>query len=327
MKAIIPVAGVGTRLRPHTHTVPKVLLHVAGKPILAYILDELVRLKIKDVVLIIGYLGEMIKEYVDKNYKFNVKYVVQETRLGLGHAIHLAKPHVEVEKNEPCLIVLGDTIFEVNLAPIINNSHSAIGIKYVKEPQRFGVVVKKGQFITKLVEKPQRPISHNAIVGLYFIRNSRLLFECLDEIIQKNIKTKEEYQLTDGLHLMIKKGEKMTTFDVDGWFDCGKVETVLSTNRHFLEKMKTEYEFESSIVIPPVFVHPTSHVINSIIGPYVSIDENVTMSHSIVSNSIVSKNASVAMANLEHSLVGENAIVNGRMYSMNVGDSSQIDLG
>ncbi|MCX7918654.1 MAG: sugar phosphate nucleotidyltransferase [bacterium] len=323
MKAIIPVAGAGTRLKPHTHTVPKALIYVAGKPILGHILDELESLGVTEIIFIIGYLGEMITEYVDATYRFKSYYVRQEELKGLGHAIHLARYYV---KDEPILIILGDTIFKADLHSVLNGEYSAIGVKNVRDPHRFGIVEMKNGFISRLVEKPDEPKTDLAIVGIYYIKNSNLLFKCLDELITNDIRTKGEYQLTDALQMMIERDEKIKTFLIDGWYDCGKPETLLETNRYILEQIHHEVSVEGSIIIPPVFIADTVTIENSIIGPYVSIADNSFISNSVIKNSIINKNAVVKNILLAESVVGDKASVNGKFNKLNVGDSSEVDF-
>ena len=177
MRAIIPVAGVGSRLRPHTYSVPKVLLNVAGKPIIGHILDKIIEAGFDEATIIVGYLGEMIKEYVLKNYNIKFDFVEQEERLGLGHAIYLSR---HTFSRNPILIILGDTIFDVDLKSMIANQQTQIGVKYVDDPRRFGVAETTDGHIAHLVEKPENPKSNLAIVGLYYIRQPQLLMECLE---------------------------------------------------------------------------------------------------------------------------------------------------
>jgi len=324
MKAIIPAAGIGTRLRPHTYTEPKVLLHVAGKPMLAHILDELVELGIEEVVIVVGPMGEKIEEFVSKKYKFKAHFVKQTELLGLGHAVKTTAKYFD---NEPLLIVLGDTIFEADLKSVINSEYDSIGTKYVDDPRRFGIAEVEDGFITELVEKPPKPKSHQALVGLYYIKSTDLLKECLQEIVDKDMRTKGEYQLTDALQLMIKKGCKMTTFNVEGWYDCGNVETTLETNRRLLAKLPPPKEIKGSVLIPPVYISPSAKVEDSIIGPNVSIADEATIKHSIIRNSIISEGASVRNSILESSLIGKNAQVSMAFGELNIGDSSQVDYG
>jgi len=323
MKAIIPVAGAGTRLKPHTHTVPKALIHVADKPILGHILDELEQLGIKQIVFIIGYLGEMIQEYVDKTYRFKTYYVQQEELLGLGHAIYLTRKYI---KNEPILIIYGDTIFKADLRTVLKGHYSRIGVKSVQDPHRFGIVEMNNGFIARMIEKPDKPSTDLAIVGINYIKNSQLLFKCLEELIKKKIRTKGEYQLTDAFQKMINQGEKMKTFLVDGWYDCGKLETLLQTNRFLLDGLKKRTVIPGSIVLPPVSIASTATIENSVIGPYVSIADHTIVSNAIIKDTIINKNAVVRNILLTESLIGDNALVNGKLHKLNVGDSSEVDF-
>ncbi len=323
MKAIIPVAGEGTRLRPHTHTVPKPLLRVAGKPILGHILDDIADLGISEVVLVVGYRGQDIVDYVNANYDMTVSVVEQGERLGLGHAIYISREHIG---DEPVLIMLGDSIFKGDLGAMVQSGGNYIGVKRVSEPQRFGIVELEGDRIMNLVEKPDEPKSDLAVVGVYCIADSSALYGALDSIIKSGKRTKGEFQLTDALNLMIRSGIAISAFKVEGWYDCGKPETLLETNRALLEIASPKAEVPGSIVIDPVHVASDARVESSIVGPYVSIAGGSVVRKSIVRNSIVGENALVEDALLDSSLVGDNAVVKGMFKRLNVGDSSEIDF-
>jgi glucose-1-phosphate thymidylyltransferase len=323
MRAIIPVAGVGSRLRPHTYSIPKVLLNVAGKPIIGHILDRLVENGIDEASIIIGYLGDKIKEYVESNYRMRLNFIEQEERQGLGQAIYSAR---ETFGSDPILIILGDTIFEFDLSGLLKSEYSAIGLKEVKDPRRFGVAALQNGYVEKLLEKPENPPTNLAVVGLYYIKNPRLLTDSLGQIITRGIRTKGEFQLTDALQLMIEGGEKIRPFTVDGWYDCGNQETLLATNRHLLEEKSTERTMEGVVVLPPVYLSPSCQITNSVIGPYATIADRVIVEESIVRNSIVGEEARVQKALLEGSIVGNNAAVRGNYKRINIGDSSEIDF-
>ena len=321
--AVLPVAGAGTHLRPHTHTLPKALIQVAGKPILGHILDEIQALGIKQLILIVGYMGEKIIKYTEENYHFRIQIVEQRERKGLGHAIYLAREYLP---REPILIILGDTIFKADLRKIISGPGSSLAVKTVSDPRRFGIVELKGKFIKSLVEKPARPSSNLAIIGIYYLTNVPLLIESLETMIQEKIRTGNEYQLTDALQLMIKRGEKIKAFEVENWFDCGRPETLLLANKYLLGKGKKTFHRKGSIIIPPVFIAESSVVKQSIIGPYVSIAEGTFISESVLQNSIINENARVEKVLLSASIIGENAIVAGKFQQLNVGDSSEISF-
>jgi glucose-1-phosphate thymidylyltransferase len=334
MKAIIPVAGIGTRLRPHTHTAPKVLLPVAGKPMIAHILDELVSMGLKEVTFIIGYKGDMIRDYVTGPYSFKANFVEQSEMRGLGHAISLAKEH-HYSDADPVLIVLGDTIFHADLRGVFEKGESAIGVKKVNDARRFGIVEldKRGE-VKRLIEKPENPPTNLAIVGIYYMANPKLLFDSLDELIEEGKTTKGEFQLTDALQKMLDAGEHMRVFMVDGWYDCGKPETMLLTNRDLLDKQNmgaTEHtrvseRYPGSVMIMPVAIAESVVIENSIVGPYVSVSAETVLRECIVKNTIIGEHAEVSSIILEDSIISDNAKAVGTQFRLNVGDSSEIVL-
>jgi glucose-1-phosphate thymidylyltransferase len=324
LKAIIPAAGIGTRLRPHTYTLPKALLYVAGKPIISHILDDVVPLGASGIVLIVGYKGDLIEDYVRKHYPdVNVEFVEQEERKGIGHAINLTRELADT--GEPLLIILGDTILKSDLAAVVKSQTNVLGVKEVDDPRRFGVCELSNGFITRLVEKPKDPPSNLALVGLYYLLDSKPLFAALEEEIDQGIMNHGEYQITDALQIMIDKGEKFTTYTIDEWFDCGKPEAMLATNRKLLEDAATSVSpVEGCVIVPPVSIAPGAKVVASIVGPYVSIAEKAVVQNSIVRDSIIAEGASVKDCLLEASLVGANAVISGGFQQVDVGDSSEI---
>lgn len=324
MHAIIPVAGIGTRLRPHTYTLPKVLVNVAGKPILGHIIDALLQQGLTSATIITGYKGELVEEFVRTNYTIPCSFVVQDELMGLGHALWMAR---ESLAEEPVLIILGDTVFDVDLSVLRTSQFSLLGVKEVDDPRRFGVVQLEGPFVSRLVEKPEVPVSNNAIVGLYYIKHPHVLRECLDYLITNNIRTKGEYQLTDALQLMVDRGEKFTTFPVEGWHDCGKPETLLETNRFLLTSRSTPSRTPTGcVVVPPVHIDPTAIVEHSVIGPYASISKGAVVRNAIVRDSIVCDLATVSDIAIDQSIIGENATVTGQFASINIGDASIVKL-
>ena len=326
MKAIIPVAGMGTRLRPHTHTQPKVLLNVAGKPIIAHIMDQVVKTRIDQAVFIVGYLGEMFELWARRAYpQLRLEFVEQPQTLGLGHAVGLG---LNADDGE-VMIILGDTIFDVDLNRILQSPSSALGIREVEDARRFGVVELKGGWISNLVEKSQNPPSHSAIVGLYYIKNGGLLKNCIEEIIQKKITVKGEYQITDALRLMVQRGEKIGVFPVEGWYDCGTSETLLDSNRYLLEQQMTSSGEKTAfgknnIILPPVSISPSARIENSIIGPAATISDDAVIVNSIIMDSIIGDKARVESALLKRSIVGREASVRGAFKKLNISDQSEI---
>ena len=323
MRAIIPVAGVGSRLRPHTFTIPKVLLNVAGKPILGHILDKIIGDGISEATIVVGHMSEKIQEYLATTYPdFRVQYIEQEERMGLGHAIYLSR---ETITDEPLLIILGDTIFDVDLGPVLAGTTSALGVKVVDDPRRFGVAVVRDGVITKLVEKPEQPVSNLAVVGLYYLRHPRLLASCLEELVARDMRTKGEYQLTDALQMMIDRGEQMRTFTVEGWYDCGKPDTLLSTNQSLLEKNSTSRTIEGVVINGPVYIAPTARLRNCVVGPYATVGDYAEVSEAVVRDSIISEHAKVSRVLLDHSIIGNDSVVTGGFKRLNVGGSSEIE--
>jgi glucose-1-phosphate thymidylyltransferase len=325
INVVIPAAGAGTRLRPHTHTAPKGLLHVAGKPILGHILDRLAGLKdLGTIYVVVGFLAEKIEEFIASNYDLDIKFVRQEDLRGLGYAVHLAMAHIP--SDEPLLVILGDTIIEIDLAAFMDGPDDALGVKAVGDPRRFGVAIEENGYIRKLVEKPSDPPSNLAVVGLYGIKRTALLRQCLADIVARNQTAAGELQMTDALQLMVERGSKMAAHRVEHWFDCGKTETLLLTNRHLLEGHHRQYTFKDSIVLSPSFVAESATIERSIIGPHVSIGDGASVRESVIVNSIISDGASVSRCVLEDSMIGSNAWVSGHIQRLNVGESSEVGL-
>jgi glucose-1-phosphate thymidylyltransferase len=325
MRIIIPMAGLGTRLRPHTHTKPKPLLKVAGKAVLDHVLDELEGLDIDEVVFIVGHLGDQIRQHVEAHYDFPASYVEQRELKGQAHALYLAREHLV----GTVFIVFVDTIFEADLAFLDKvSSDGVIFVKEVEDPSRFGVVTVQDGYITGFVEKPDEPVSNLAIVGLYYIRNSHLLLECLEAVLMEGIQTKGEYYLADALQLMVDRGAKLEPGTVQVWADCGKPETLLATNRYLLDQRDGPHGSPTnSVILPPVHISSSASISDSVIGPYVSVAEDVQIARSIVSDSIVDEGARVDSVMLSESLVGGRAEIKGRPSVVDIGDDSRLDLG
>lgn len=327
MKVIIPVAGIGTRLRPHTLTQPKVLLNVAGHPMIYHIVNQIIKDKIaSSIVLITGNMSEQIEDYLNNTFNFNFSFITQKKPLGLGHAIHCAK-EAFTDKKEEVLIILGDTLFDVNLKEMCKSKNSVIGVKKVDDPRRFGVVEKnKKGFISRLVEKPASEKvspSNEAIVGLYFLKNSNLLFDSLDYIINNEIRSSNEFQLTDALQKMLQSGDLMKTYTVNGWLDCGKPETLLETNSYLLKKFNKKYNIKGSILKSPVFIGKNSSIENCLIGPNVTIGNECVLKDSIIENSIIDSNSYIENVILQNSIIGKNCKVIQKKMTYNLGEYSE----
>jgi len=304
---------------------PKVLVQVAGKPILGHIIEQLMEEGVDELVLIVGYRGDQITDYVTETFDLKIHVIPQENRLGLGHAIYLAKDYMD---KGPGLIVLGDTIFDCTFKQVFEKGKTSIGVKEVEDPRRFGVVKLEAGFIKGFEEKPENPPSNLAIVGLYFIQDLAALAKALEDlIVRRNKKTKGEYQLTDALQILLEEGAEMTTFPVSNWFDCGKPETVLATNRALLQRKSKSVDAPGCIIREPVYIGDKVELIGSIIGPNASIAEGSLIEESIVQDSIINKNSTVKRAMLRNSLLGENSLIEGTFQSLNLGESAQILFG
>ena len=330
MKAIIPVAGAGTKLRPHTYTQPKALIPIAGKTVLSFIVDQLHEAGITEFVFIVGYLGEKIQEYVQQTYpNLTTHFVYQNERQGTGHAIELTK---SIIGNDEVFITLGDTICEFDIKEVLESEHSMLGIKKVDDPRNFGVAsLTEDGFIEQVVEKPAIPKSNLALVGLYKIKESQILFECLHHIFSVGIKTQGDYSLTDALDCMINRGIKFKSFKVKNWFDCGKKETLLESNATILKKyggnVLANHLFKDTIIIPPVSIAAGCEISNSIIGPFVTIGNNSKIQESIVKNCIIGNYTTLNEVVLDNSLIGSDASVKGLSRKLNIGDNTELDFG
>ncbi len=330
MKAIIPVAGIGTRLRPHTHTQPKALIPIAGKPILAHITENLIQAGIREFVFIIGYLGDKIEQYVTKQYPDIIAhFVIQTTGKGVGHAIWLAKEYIGPE--DEILIVFGDTIIDTDLKEIISAKTSMLGLKKVDDPRLFGVAeLDTSGNIIRVIEKPAIPKSNLALVGVYKINEGAKLIETLGFNLAEKYTTQGEFTLTDALMKMIDQGVIFRSFNVANWFDCGKKEILLETNSLLLKRLNydtSNYKFENTIIIPPVFIGEGCKISNSIIGPNVSIGENAILNYATLKDSIIGPYAQIEFAILHRSLIGNDASLKGMSQSLNIGDSTEINFG
>lgn len=329
MKAIIPVAGAGTKLRPHSYTQPKALIPLAGKTVLSIIVDQLREAGIDEFIFIVGYLGEKIEDYVQATYPgLKAHYVHQTDRQGVGHAVELTK---DLVGGDEVFVVLGDTICEYDVKEVINSPESMIGLRKVDDPRDFGVaVVNENNFIEHVVEKPQIPKSNLALVGIYKIRESQQLFECLESNISQGLRSYGEYNLTDALDCMIRAGVKFKAFKVENWFDCGRKETLLESNALLLKKFATPADaaqYENTVIVPPVSIGAGCTIKNSIIGPNVAIGDNTTVDYSIVKDSIIGSYSNLFDIVLADSVIGSDTNLRGESRSLNIGDNTSIDLG
>lgn len=325
MKVIVPVAGKGTRLRPHTHTKPKCLVRVAGKPMLGHLLDRIRGLPIEELILVIDPDEEnelCIRQYVEANTPAPVRYVRQLELRGPAHAIALARDFIDRD----VLIIFNDTLFDADLSQIDQTpSDGIIWVREVDDPRRFGLVVTEGDRICRLVEKPEVPPSNLAMIGMYYVKNGPRLMECIERVMKEGRTVKGEFYLPDPLQVMIDEGCHLKAASVQGWYDCGTIDALLDTNRILLQNGHHRVVAATdSVIIPPVYIEEGVHIRRSIIGPYVSIAPQASIENSIIHDSIINEGAVVREALLQRSLIGERAFVKGGYKCLNVGDSSTI---
>jgi glucose-1-phosphate thymidylyltransferase len=333
VKALIPVAGIGTKLRPHTHTQPKAMVPVAGKPIIAHIVDSLLESGIRDLVFVIGYLGDKIESFIREQYgqKSGVRlaFVVQDPREGLAQAVWVSKEHL---KNSPkLLIVLGDTIVKLDLDQFLRSNDHVVGVKKVDQPGLFGVAeLNEDGTVKRLVEKPKIPKSNLALVGIYLINQPDELIKACGLLIQKQEINQGEYQLTDALMYMVNKGAVIRTYAVDNWFDCGRKENLLEANAILMSRPdfhnKPCKDHDNTIFIPPISIGEGCKISHSIIGPNVAIGEKTTISYSIIKDTIIGSYSALETAVLENSIVGNDSVLKGPNQSLNIGDNTEINF-
>jgi len=325
MKVIIPLAGKGTRLRPHTHVTPKPMLRIAGKPVMDYVMDDVRALGgVEQVVYITGHLKEKVEAHARDDIGLPAVFVEQRVQDGTAGAVGLARPYVD----QPVLIIFVDTIFDADLSVI--NTTDADGIIWTKEVedyQRFGVVVTDADgHMTRIVEKPSEPISKRANIGLYYVRNWRLLYEAIDHVLAGPT-NKGEYYLTDAFQHMIDRGAKIKVVDVQGWYDAGELGTLLQTNRTMLEHGRARRPAElgpTARVVEPVYIEDGVTVTDSTVGPNVSLSAGAVVERSELRDAIVGANSRVTDCRLHDSVVGESAVLDGLAGSANVGDHSVV---
>lgn len=332
MKMIIPMAGKGTRLRPHTLTTPKPLLPVAGKPMLEEILDTLTQTlstKIEEIAFILGDFDKDVQTSLTQllsKYDVKTSFFIQDPPLGTGHAIYQAKSLLQGE----VLVAYADTIFDTDLSGLKElDSDGVIWVKKVENPKQYGVVVEKEGYIHQFVEKPQIPVSDLAIIGVYYFKQGENLLTELQYLMDHQITVKGEYQLTDALENLLKKGTKFKTRQVNYWLDCGNPQSLLETNQFLLDlKGSTDHskEIYQSVINPPVYLGKNVIIRNSIIGPHVSIGDNSAVEQSIISNSIINHSAQIKQIIASQSVIGNQATLTGSISELNIGDYSQYKI-
>ena len=325
MKVIVPLAGKGTRLLPITKRVPKPLLKVAGRPMMDYVMDQVLPLDVEELIVITGHLKEVVEDYIGRCYPVSARFVEQQTLDGTAGAINLARPYVD----GPVLIIFVDTLFDAELSLV--NTTDADGIIWAKEVEdyrRFGVIVTDEHgYMEKIIEKPKEPVSKLANIGLYYIRDWKALFEGVAHVMQQPPGIGGEFYLTDAFQYMVDKGKRLLTAPVGGWYDCGKLETLLDTNRHLLESGRERLPmgpYPRCTIHPPVYIEDGVTMHDCVIGPNVSIETGSIITNSKVANSIVGESVRIVQATVEDALIGDGQEIDGRKVRGVIADCGEM---
>jgi glucose-1-phosphate thymidylyltransferase len=333
LKVVIPMAGFGKRLRPHTWSRPKQLLSLAGRTVIEHVLDTFnslpKNLKV-EYVFIVGYLGDKIKEFMDREHPdLKIAYVVQEEMRGQSHAIYLAREHI----NGPMIMVFADTLIETDLSFLSQEKSDILAwVKPVSDPRRFGVAeLGENQLVTRLIEKPNAMDNNLALVGFYYFKDGRHLIQAIEKQMDQKVQLKGEFFLADAINIMLDDGCcQMRIHKVNVWLDAGTFEAILATNRYLLDHGHDNSEKAAGRIgvkiIPPVFIHPEAEVEASVIGPHATVEAGCTILGSVIQNTIIEKGSRVEDALLNRSMVGQNTTVRGASHAINVGDDTEIEI-
>lgn len=334
LKIVIPMAGWGTRMRPHTWSKPKPLVSVAGKTSFEHLMDLFETLpdpKRTEYIFIVGpYLGEMqIPAFVEQHYPdITAHYVVQGEMKGQSHALYLARQYL----TGPMLMIFSDTLIETDFSFLEREKSNGVAwVKAVEDPRRFGVAeVNAEGWIKRLIEKPQSKENNLAVVGCYYFKSSEDLLAAIEEQMQRDVQLKNEFYLVDAINIMLEHGALMRVENVDTWLDTGTIDATLETNAFLLERMNSQPEEREGVkIVPPVFIHPTAEVDEAVIGPNVSIGANCKISQAVIEDSIIDEGTQISRAAMTHSLIGSNCLVEGqpnqeKASSLNIGDNSEV---
>lgn len=334
LKIVIPMAGWGTRMRPHTWNKPKPLVSVAGKTALEHLMDVFKTLpepnRVEYIFVVGPYLGEtQIPAFIKEHYSdITAHYVVQAEMKGQSHALYLARQYL----SGPMLMIFSDTLIDADFSFLDREKSNAVAwVKPVPDPRRFGVAeVNEDGWVTRFIEKPERMDNNLVVVGCYYFQSGENLMAAIEEQFSRDVQLKNEFFLTDAISIMIEKGALVRTEIVNTWLDAGTIDATLETNRILLSRMDTEPEERPDVkIIPPVFIHPTAEITKAVIGPNVSIGPNCKINQAVIQDSIIEEGTQITQAALTHSLIGRNCVVQGQpnkeeASSLNIGDNSEV---
>lgn len=323
MKIIVPLAGKGTRLLPLTRRVPKPLVHVAGRPVMDYVMDTVAGFDVDELIVITGHLKDDVERYIRAHYRVPARFVEQRTLDGTAGAINLARPWVD----GPVLIIFVDTLFDADLSLIrTSDADGILWAKEVEDYQRFGVIVTDEHgYMRRIVEKPDTPVSRFANIGLYYVRDWRTLFAGIAQVLAGTAGKGGEYYLTDAFQYMVDHGRRLLTASVGGWYDCGKVDTLLETNAHLLRHGRglVPPATPGVRIHEPVRIEPGVVLRDSTIGPNVTIESGSVIEGSTISQSILGGNVRVRSATVQRSVIGDDQVIEGRHLQDSVMDGGE----
>ena len=334
MKIIVPMAGIGSRLRPHTLTIPKPLTLIAGKPIVQRLVEDIVKVvdqKVDEIAFVIGPSFPKDTEEklmnIAKSLNAKGKVFVQEQALGTAHAIQCAKESL----NGPCVVAFADTLFKADFS-LDAKADGAIWVKKVEEPSAYGVVKLNDGIITDFVEKPKEFVSYLAIIGIYYFKKGEIVRDEIQYLLDNNIKEKGEFQLTNALENMKQKGLQFVPGTVSDWMDCGNKDITVETNSRVLQFAHQDCEnmvsdiisIKNSEIIEPCYIGDNVILINATIGPNVSLGDNCVVENATIENSLIQTNTKISNAKLNKAMIGNNAIFDGNFSSVSIGDYSEL---
>lgn len=325
MDVILPVAGFGSRLRPHTWSKPKPLVTVAGKAMIAHVLDRIMPIDPGKIIFITGYLGDQIEAWARENYPHTeLVFVEQPEMLGQSDAIYRTRAHV----SDDALMIYPDALFEADFSGLEDRNLDGVAFTmHVDDPSAYGIAVVEDGRVTRVVEKPSEPVSNEALIGIYYFRKMADVYSAIEEQVKREIKTKGEYYLTDAIQIMLERGAVFGIEQIDIWQDCGNVDALLDTNKYLLSnEPPSPAQRPGSLIVPPSFVHRDARLEDAVVGPYASVGAGTVVRNSVVRDSIIEENSEIVDAILQRTVVGSNATIHGSARSISVGDNGKVAL-